>query len=186
MLGSSITTGYSLLSSGDGSPASNHRPESSDHLYPHFPDFVFDAPVERMLAKAAKVRVPGQPLEIAVTQSERFFQSCGGQEEFAVERVATGKVVKHQRVGWFEPGQLLVHYQAVLMFTELGVMVPQNLEGVHVVRIAPNDPFHESDFDIRLARFSMGQHLDFGTVLFPHTTPALFPSDESKSSLGLY
>ena len=100
-----------------------------------------------MLAEPAKIRLAREPLEVAVSQRECLFEGADGAVEFAIERVTageivkpsrvlqsrlqliaiervtTGEIVKYERVFWFEPGQSLVHFQAVIELPALGVMV---------------------------------------------------------------
>lgn len=71
--------------------------------------------------------------------------------EFASERMATGEIVKDERVARLEPGQLLVHSQAVVESAALGVMVSQYLQRFDVLGIAADEAFKEGDFDVELA-----------------------------------
>ena len=80
-----------------------------------------------MLAKLVEIWVPGQPSKIAVAQSQRLFQSCHCLIKLASESMTTREIVKDKRVARLEPGQLLVHSQAVVESATLGVMVTQDL-----------------------------------------------------------
>jgi hypothetical protein len=71
--------------------------------------------------------------------------------EFASERMATGEIVKDERVARLEPGQLLVHSQSVVESAALGVMVSQYLQRFDVLGIAADEAFKEGDFDVELA-----------------------------------
>src|SRR5207244_1519707 len=59
----------------------------------HLLDLVLDVPVARVLAKGAKVRISGQPLEIAIAEGEGLFQGGRGQIEITIERVTASQVV---------------------------------------------------------------------------------------------
>ena len=42
----------------------------SGDLYFHSPDFIFDNPVERMLAQRTEIRITGKPFKIPIPQSQ--------------------------------------------------------------------------------------------------------------------
>jgi hypothetical protein len=71
--------------------------------------------------------------------------------EFASERMATGEIVEDERVARLELGQLLVHSQAAIETSALGVMVAQDLQRFDVLGIAADEAFKEGDFDVELA-----------------------------------
>jgi hypothetical protein len=70
--------------------------------------------------------------------------------------MTAGEIVKDERVARLEPGQLLVHSQAVVESSPLGVMVSQHLQRFDVLGIAADEPFQERDLDVQLARFLAG------------------------------
>lgn len=150
-------------------------PTGSGHLDLHLLDFVLDVGVTGVLAQAPQVRIPGEPFEIAVTEKERLVQGRNREIEFAVKRVAARQVIKHQRVAGFEHGQLLVHFQTVAVFAPLSVVISQKLQGFDVFRVAPDNAFHEGDFDLEVAKFSASQLLSFCTAFLGHTTPGILP-----------
>ena len=133
-----------------------------------------------MLAKLVEIRVPGQPSEIAVAQSQRLFQSGDSLIKLASESMTTREIVKDKRVAWLEPGQLLVHSQAVVESATLGVMVSQDLQCFQVLGIAVDEPFQERDFDVQIASFPAGQPFAFGTAFFRHTTAWIVPKREAQ------
>lgn len=137
-----------------------------------------------MFAQRPQIRVFGQPFEIAVTQRERLVERGRGQIHRAGEGIAARKIVEDQRIARFKPRQLLVHFEAILIFTALGVMIPQKLQGLDVFRIATHDPFHELYLDIELPRFPP-IHFLFDAALFRHTTVELFPRGIIKSRVTL-
>src|SRR5438105_1124298 len=123
-----------------------------------------------MLAQGPEVRIAGQPFEVAIAQGEGFFQGAGGHVKFAVERVAASEVVENERVAGFEPGKALVYFEAAVVGATLGIMIAQNLEGLDVMGVAPDDPFHESDLDFQLAHFFASQLLILAYISFRHET----------------
>ena len=70
----------------------------------------------------------------------------------------------------FEPGKALVHFEAAVVGATLGIMIAQNLEGLDVMGVAPDDPFHESDLDFQLAHFFASQLLILAYVSLRHET----------------
>jgi hypothetical protein len=70
--------------------------------------------------------------------------------------MTAGEIVKDQRVARLEPGQLLVHPQAMVESSTLGVMVSQHLQRFEVLGIAVDEPFQERNLDVQLACFFAG------------------------------
>jgi len=118
----------------------------------NLPDLVFDAPVDGILAERTQIGILGQPVEVAVTKRQGFFQRGSGAGEFAVERVAARKVIKDQRVARFEAGKALIHFQTVFELAALSVVIAENLKRFNVLRIAADNSLEETDFHIKVAR----------------------------------
>src|ERR1039458_6732637 len=94
--------------------------------------------------------------------------------------MTTGEIVKDERVGRLEPGQLLVHSQAAVEYSPLGIMVSQHLQRFEVLGITADEPLQERDFDVNLASFLTGQRLAFGTTFFRHTTAWIVSKREGQ------
>jgi len=54
------------------------------HLDSHLADLVLNGSVARMLPKLAEVRIAGEPLEIAIPESEGLFQRTRGGLKFGI------------------------------------------------------------------------------------------------------
>src|SRR5437667_7154355 len=105
-----------------------------------------------MPAKLGEVGVFGQPLEVTETQVQGAVQ-CGrsGLKPLG-ERVTASEIVVDQRIGGAEPAKLFVHFKPLLEASTAREIVAEGVEGFHISRIAPDDAFEESDFDVKIAR----------------------------------
>ena len=59
--------------------------------------------------------------------------------------MTAGEIVEDERAVRLELGQLLVHLQAVVESSALGIMVSQDLQRFDVLRIAADEPFQEGN-----------------------------------------
>src|SRR5439155_12798996 len=146
-------------------PSVEASAENSGNVHLHLPDFVFNGPVERMFAKLAKVGVAGKPFEIVVAERQGFLQGRCGQIEIAIQRIATGQIVKNQRIARLKAGQSLVHFKAEVVLAALGVMVSQNLERFDVFGVSTDYSFHEGNFNVKVTNLLAAQLLTFDTTL---------------------
>jgi hypothetical protein len=146
------------------------KSSDSGHSDLHPLNFVLDAAIQRMLAERGKVRIFGEPPEIAIAEIYGAVESIGGGGDFSVETVAAGEIVKNERVGWFQFRELFVDVEAVLVLATLGIMIAQDLESLDIVRIPLNNPLHKADFDVEFSGFFARQSAGFGTAFFRHTT----------------
>src|ERR1043165_2211328 len=89
-----------------------------------------------VLAQCLQIRVAREPFEIAIAEVEGHLDGLDGFLEFARERKAAREVVEHERVLRFELRELLVDLQTFLDAAALGVVVAQDLQRLHVSRIA--------------------------------------------------
>ena len=133
-----------------------------------------------MLAQSAQVRILGEPFEITIAERERLLERRSRHVHVADQRVTAGKIVKHQRVRRLEPRQLFVHLQSLVEPAALGIMIAEQLQGLHVGRVPPDDAFDELDLDVQLACL-LASHLFSSAAVLRHTTDELFPSNASKS-----
>ena len=137
--------------------------------------------VEGMLAKPGEIRVFAQPFEITVTQVKRAIQRLRGRGKALRKRITTGQVVLHKRVAGAQARQLFVHFQTLFEAAAARVIVAQDLQGLKVGRIAPDNAFQEADFDVEIALFLSGQFLS-GDRLARHTTTGIIAESIHMSS----
>lgn len=151
-----------------------NRQHESGNLHIHLPNLCFDIAEDGMFAQGPQIRVPGEPLEIAIAERERLIEGAGGHVDFTRERVTAGEIIKHERITGFKTRQLLIHLETLLEFPALSVVVAEELKGFDVIGIAPYDSLHELNFYVEVPRLLAGHFLS-GTALFRHTTIGLFP-----------
>jgi hypothetical protein len=135
----------------------------------------------RVGAEFFQVGILGEPFEIAVAQLDGLVERAEGAVKFIGERVAAREVVKHERIAWFEARETFVHVQSLGETAALGVMVAEQLQGVHIIWIAAHQPLDELDFHIEFTLFRAVQFF-LGTVFGRHTTDRFFPTARGKSS----
>jgi hypothetical protein len=123
-----------------------------------------------MFSQGREIGVPGQPFEIAITECQSAIKGVGGRSKFAIEAIAAREVVKNERIGGFEFRELFVDIEAALELAALGVVIAKDLEGFDVLLVAPNDSFHEGDFNVQFASFFTRQSSGLGTAFHRHTT----------------
>jgi len=92
-----------------------------------------------------QVRIFGQPGEIAVAEGQRPFQGRRRLVQLPSEGMAAGEIVEDNRAVRLELGQLLVHLQAVVESSTLGVMISQDLQRLHILRITADQPLQEGN-----------------------------------------
>src|SRR4051812_25195778 len=104
-----------------------------------------------MFAKRSEIGILCQPFEIPIAERQSAVEGFSGRRKFAIEAMAARQIVKNQRITRLEFRQLLIHIQAALEFAALSIMITQDLKGFDVLLIAPNNSFHEADFDVQFA-----------------------------------
>jgi len=78
-------------------------------------------------------------------------------------------------IAGFETGQVFVHLEAFDEAPALGIMVAEELEGVHEFGITVDNSFHELDFDIKVPPFLAGHFLT-NWLFDRHTTLRIVPN----------
>ena len=96
--------------------------------------------------------------------------------------MAAREIVEHDRAVRLELGQLLVHLQAVLKSPSLGIMIAQDLQRLHILRIAADQSLQEGNLYIQLARLFARQPFVFGLHFSGIRQCRLFLDQASKSS----
>ena len=134
-----------------------------------------------MGAELFQIGVFGQPSEIAVAEFDSVVEGRERTIEFIGEGVAAREVVKHERVFRLQSGETFVHMQAFGETAALGVVIAEELQGVHVIGIAADKALDELDFGIEVALFRGGQFF-LGAAFGWHTADGFFPTGRSKSS----
>jgi len=122
-----------------------------------------------MLPEIDEIGIPGQPLEIAITEIQRAFQGADRLVKLLGQRIASGEIVVHERILGAQLGELHVHPQAFLDLSAAGIIVPQNLQRFDKGRIASDDSLDESDFDVQISPFGAAQFFSL-TDFLRHTT----------------
>ena len=137
-----------------------------------------------MLAELAEVRVPGQPLEIAVAEAQRLFQGRRAIK-FAVKRVTAGEIVEDQRVAAAGAGTTAGplsgcgHVSRAECSDLPASAMPRRTWGLG------GRALQESDFDIQLARFFARQDFVPGTTFFGHTTVCIVSMSATQVKPGM-
>jgi hypothetical protein len=85
-----------------------------------------------------------------------------------------------------DPGELLVHLETLVEPAPARVIVAEDLQGLEVVRVAADDPFEKTDFDIEILPFLRREFARFGGGgdFLRHTLrfKTMIPNDLLKSS----
>jgi len=87
------------------------------------------------------------------TAVDGLVQNCHGPLEVFCEGIAAGQIVEGGRILGPQLDQLLVDFEPFKEFSALGVIIPQDLQCLHVSRVPFDDPFHEADFDVQFLLF---------------------------------
>lgn len=132
-----------------------------------------------MFAQLAEIWIAGQPGEITIAELDGLFQCLDGALELVGQRIAAGKVVKDERVLRLQFRQAFVHFQAFVVPATPGVVVPQQLQRVHVSRIPADDTLDEPDLDIQIALLGAADLLP-GTAFLRHTTGGVFARNRGQ------
>jgi hypothetical protein len=103
--------------------------------------------------------------------------------KFGIERVAAREVIEDQGISRLQPGQPLVHLQAVLKSATLRVAVAKNLQGLDILWIAADDAFEEGDLGIKIANLSAVRLPTGCTAFFRHTTVWIISKRGKKVNL---
>ena len=111
-------------------------------------------------------------------QLERAVQGLEGGLKFLGEGIAAREIVKNNGAVGHQLGELFVHLESVHETAALGIMITEELEGVHIGGITAQDSLHEFNLGIKVALF--GAVNLFPAVVFSRHTTALIFSDRGE------
>ena len=104
-----------------------------------------------MFAELREVRVAREPGEIPVAEVDGPLQRLHRLLELPGERATAREVIVDQRVTGAQPDELLVHFEAVNEPPALRVVIAEELQRLHVLRIAADDAFEKTNLDVQIA-----------------------------------
>jgi dihydroflavonol-4-reductase len=141
------------------------------HLDLHGAQFGPNFLILRMTPDILQIRIFGQPFEVAIAKKESALESMEGIIDALRKRVAARQVVEHQRILRTEMRQLFINAQALAITPPARVVVAQDLQRLHVGRIAPDHAFEEPDLDVEVALL-LAIELLTGRTFLRHTLAA--------------
>jgi hypothetical protein len=103
-----------------------------------------------VFAQFEQVWIFSEPFEVAIAVFQGLFEGSGGLGHFAGEAKTAGEVVINQRVARPEDGETLVDFESKRKFPALGVVIPQDLQGIYIPWIALNEAFQKPDLDVEI------------------------------------